>query len=162
MTLTSDQDHHDEHGDATLDVIALTEAALKDDEQGMETLLEGTLASAHLSHVLCTFAGVLAEELAERYGREDALKYLAHQRGHELEHDHEQADTSSPSYGPPPLDEGVDRIGYEVSEFRDRLAMALTMGLGGLQVALDASGGELAALTRAVERLGDILDKRLA
>src|SRR5262249_51650523 len=130
---------------ATLDVIALLEATLKDDDHGFDILLEGVLASDHLSHVIGTLAGVLADELASHYGRDGALQVLADRRGHALGshgHGHDHGDAGNQGD-----DDPLDQVVYELSELTEATAK---------------NGDELRAITRAVERLGDILDKRLS
>jgi hypothetical protein len=164
--MSEDQHDHPGHGDATLDVIALLEATLNDDDQGMDAMLEGVLSSEHLSHVLGEFTGILAAELAGQYGREGALKFLAHMRGHALgSHDCGQDGEAAEPSKPPTIEEAAERIGFEVSDVSEgitKLAGDLSDGLGDLSTALEENGGELARLTNAVERLGDILDKRLS
>jgi hypothetical protein len=142
-------DHEAGHGDATLDLIALIEATIKDDAHGLDVLLAGVLASDHLSHVLATLVGILARELVEHHGPHGALELLAHQRSHALDpHECEHAEAGEPASLPDGLETGAaDHIAFEISELAE-----VTM----------KNGDELRALTRAIERLGDVLDKRLA
>jgi hypothetical protein len=163
--MTEDQHEHDGHGDATLDVIALLEAALKDDDHGMDVLLESVLASGHLSHVIGTLVGVLADEMAGHHGRDGALQILASQRGHALgSHQCDHGEAAEPG-SLTAIEDPADRIGFEVSEVAEQvtsLAHDVKDGLGDIAEACEQNGGELTRLVNAVERLGDILDKRLA
>jgi hypothetical protein len=161
-------DHEPEHGDATLAVIALLEATLKDDGQGYDVLFASVLASDNLSHVLGNLIGILADHLASHHGRDGALEILAHQRGHELDPDEcEDAEPSEHaqdhSHGHGETD-GLDEVGYQLSELNEKTDAA-ARSLSDISVALDVIADQadgLIRLTDAVLRVGDILDKRLS
>jgi hypothetical protein len=163
--MTEDQHDHPGHGDATLDVIALTEASLNDDDDAYEALIGGMLGSENLSHVLGTFAGFLGEVLTTHHGREGALKVLSHQRGHALGSHECGHDAAVEPSEPPTMEEAAEHIAFEVSDISEairKLGGELNDNMEGLGAALLENGTELTRLTSAVERLGDILDKRLA
>jgi hypothetical protein len=140
-------DHEAEHGDATLDVLALLEATIKDDGHGLHVLLDSVLDSGNLSHVLGTLVGNFADLLTMNFGHDGALELLNHQRGHALNphprghalnpHECEPAGGSEHVHGEMG---GLDDIAYELSDI----------------------GEGITRLTDAVLRVGDILDKRLA
>lgn len=156
---------HEGHGDATLDVIAMLEATIKDDEHGFDVLAESVMASPHLDHVVGLLTGILASELRDCHGGpEAALKYLAHLRSHELgSHD---SSSEGHEHGTAHADiDPAEQIAFEVSEIGDKLGDLVGKtedGLSDIAAACEQNGSELLRLVNAVERLGDILDKRLS
>jgi hypothetical protein len=135
-----------EYDDAYLDALALVEARIREDVHGGHIVLEGALTTGRGGHVMAELVNIAAAEFCTHHGDEGALEVLAHHRSHELqtgECQHTEASGAGSSTDEPEIT-GPDHIAYEISELTDTTA------------------SELAALTRAVERLGDIIDKRLA
>lgn len=165
--MNDSEDHGcEDHGDATLDAIALLEATIKGDDHALDVLYESVMASPHLGHIVGLLTGILASELRDCHGGpETALKYLAHLRGHELG-SHGGGGNEDHEHGSPHADlDPADRIGFEVAEVAEHvsaLASNTEDGLGSLTTVTEQNGDELARLANAVERLGDILDKRLS
>jgi hypothetical protein len=132
-----------EHGDATLDVIALLEAAIRGDDDGHDAIIKGLTEHGSIEHVIGTLTGTHAHMMIPAFGgREAALRRLAEERGeiavaddNEHVHIHEREDEDEGS-----VQEGLSYIGTEINDLNESIVR----------------------LTDAVARVGDILDKRLA
>jgi hypothetical protein len=135
------------HGDATLDVLALAEAMIKEDRDGADAILNGALTSPHHArHFVNILCLSWCNEMVSHHGEAETLEMLASSRGDVLGHgvptpaDDQDEDGADDDHEPTVI----------ITELQSRM---LETG--------ERQADELARLNRAVDRLADILDRKL-